>query len=77
MHDGRFATLREVVDFYSDDIQAHPFLDERLSVNGFGSPGQEPYALSLTEQERESLVDFLETFNDTVMVKADWLSDPF
>lgn len=77
MHDGRFATLREVVDFYSDDIQPHPFLDERLSVNGFGSPGQEPYALSLTEQERESLVDFLETFNDTVMVKADWLSDPF
>jgi cytochrome c peroxidase len=77
MHDGRFATLREVVDFYSDNIQAHPYLDERLGVNGFGSPGQAPYQLNLTEAERESLVDFLETFNDTVMVHAEWLSDPF
>ena len=77
MHDGRFATLRDVVDFYSDDIQPHAYLDERLSENGFGVPGQEPYQLNLTEVEREALVDFLQTFNDTVMVSADWLSDPF
>ena len=77
MHDGRFATLREVVDFYSDDIQPHAYLDERLSVNGFGVPGQAPYQLNLSEVEREALVDFLRTFDDTVMVSADWLSDPF
>jgi cytochrome c peroxidase len=77
MHDGRFATLREVVDFYSDGIQPHPFLDERLGENGFGSPGQAPYQLNLTEVEREALVDFLRTFDDTVMVSAEWLSDPF
>ena len=77
MHDGRFATLREVVDFYSDDIQAHPYLDERLSINGFGPPGQAPYTLNLTEIEREALVQFLHTFSDTVMINAEWLSDPF
>ena len=77
MHDGRFNSLREVVDFYSDDIQPHPYLDERLSVNGFGSPGQAPYQLNLSEEEREALVEFLHTFDDTVMVAAEWLSDPF
>lgn len=77
MHDGRFADLREVVDFYSDDIQAHPYLDERLGENGFGMPGQAPYQLNLSEAEREALVAFLHTFSDTVMVHAEWLSDPF
>lgn len=77
MHDGRFATLREVVDFYSDGIQPHPYLDERLGENGFGSPGQAPYQLNLTETERDALVDFLQTFDDTVMVSAEWLSNPF
>jgi len=77
MHDGRFATLREVVDFYSDDIQPHPFLDERLSGNGIGPPGQEPYRLQLKEEERQGLVDFLHTFSDTVFVADPALSNPF
>lgn len=77
MHDGRFATLREVVDFYSDGIQPHPFLDERLSATGAGPAGQSPYQLALTEAERNGLVAFLNTLNDTVMVQAWWLSDPF
>jgi cytochrome c peroxidase len=77
MHDGRFATLREVVDFYSDNIQPHPYLDERLSETGAGPLGQDPYRLELTEAERVGLVDFLHTLSDTVMVDAWWLSDPF
>ena len=55
MHDGRFADLRAVVDFYSDDIAHHPYLDERFSENGVGLPGQEPYRLELTEMERLNL----------------------
>ncbi|MCH1584555.1 MAG: cytochrome-c peroxidase [Flavobacteriales bacterium] len=77
MHDGRFATLHEVIDFYADGIQHHPYLDERLSVNGFGVPGQEPYQLSLSAEERSALVDFLITFNDTLMTTSEWLSNPF
>jgi hypothetical protein len=33
--------------------------------------------LALTEAERNGLVAFLNTLNDTVMVQAWWLSDPF
>ena len=77
MHDGRFSTLREVVDFYSDGIQPHPFLDERLSDNGIGPAGQEPYRLELSEAERQGLVDFLHTFSDTVLVTDPALSSPF
>jgi len=77
MHDGRFSSLREVVDFYADDIQHHPFLDERLGVSGFGTPGQAPFQLTLSDEERMALVDFLNTFNDTLMTSSWWLSDPF
>lgn len=77
MHDGRFATLREVVDFYSDNIQPHPFLDERLTEAGFGPAGQTPYQLHLTEQEKEGLVAFLHTLTDTTLADQWWLSDPF
>lgn len=77
MHDGRFATLHEVVDFYDQEIQPHPFLDERLTEAGFGPPGQNPYQLELTETEKDALVAFLETLTDTVVFDAWWLSNPF
>ena len=77
MHDGRFATLREVVDFYSDDIQPHPFLDERLSENGIGPAGQTPYQLVLSEAEREGLVAFLHTLTDTLLPADPAFSSPF
>ena len=38
MHDGRFKTLEEVVNHYSDNIKAHPNLDGRLSEGGWGGP---------------------------------------
>ena len=77
MHDGRFETLREVVDFYSDSIAWHPYLDERLTITGVDGDGQEPYQLALNTFEREALVDFLMTLNDTVVQDAWWLGDPF
>lgn len=77
MHDGRFATLRDVVDFYSDNIQPHPFLDERLTDAGIGPPGQAPYQLNLTDQEKDALVAFLHTLTDTTLAEQWWLGDPF
>lgn len=77
MHDGRFSTLREVVDFYSDSIRHHPYLDERFSDNGIGPPGQEPYRLELTEAERIGLVDFLHTLSDTAITVDPAFSSPF
>ena len=77
MHDGRFPDLRAVVDFYSDDILQHPYLDERFSDNGIGPPGQEPYRLELTEAERVGLVDFLHTLSDTAITAEPAFSSPF
>lgn len=34
MHDGRFATLEEVIDHYSTGVVAHPNLDWRMTENG-------------------------------------------
>ncbi len=77
MHDGRFATLREVVDFYSDNIEPHPHLDERLSEAGMGPSGQAPYLLDLNEAEREGLVAFLHTLTDTAIVADPIFGSPF
>ena len=46
MHDGRFATLDDVLNFYSNEIQPHPFLDDRLASDfNVGGP---PKDLNLT-----------------------------
>jgi cytochrome c peroxidase len=39
MHDGRFATLEEVVQFYSDRVRAHPNLDAALRRDGRDGDG--------------------------------------
>jgi len=59
MHDGRFNTIREVVDFYADDIN-------------FNSPNIEAVIVkprTLTNQERDDLVAFLEALTDSSFVK--------
>ena len=38
MHDGRFDTLEEVVNFYNSDVQAHPNLDGFLRTGPGGPP---------------------------------------
>ncbi|HZN38110.1 MAG TPA: hypothetical protein VFD82_04860 [Planctomycetota bacterium] len=46
MHDGRFATLEQVMQFYSDRVRPHPNLDEVLrpdaSKPGWGQPAGAP-----------------------------------
>lgn len=72
MHDGRFATLAEVVDFYSDGVQANPNLSNRLRNND-GSPRR----LNLNAQEKADLVAFLETLTDETFLADPKFSDPF
>jgi cytochrome c peroxidase len=55
MHDGSIATLGEVVDFYSDGGRSNPFLDSEIRP------------LRLTEDEKRSLVRFLEALSGTVV----------
>lgn len=72
MHDGRFVTLEEVVDFYSDDVQANPNLSNRLRNNN-GTPRR----LNLSNAEKADLVAFLETLTDTAFLTDEKFSDPF
>jgi ribosomal protein S18 acetylase RimI-like enzyme len=74
MHDGRFATLREVVDHYSEGIQDHPTLAPQLRVGG---PEGAPLRDDFTDAQKDALVAFLETLaDDTLNTDARW-SDPF
>lgn len=65
MHDGRFSTLQEVVDFYADDVHTGvPTLD----------PHMEPWVrgeVRLSTGDRAALVAFLQTLTDSA-----FLSDP-
>ena len=71
MHDGRFATLEEVIDFYSEGIQDHPNLHSFLKENG------QAKKFHFTENEKAALVQFLKTLTDQNMVSQTKLSDPF
>ena len=72
MHDGRFGTLREVIDHYDSGVQAHLFLDNRLRDN----TGQ-PRRLNLTETEKAALEAFLRTLTDESLAVDERFSDPF
>ncbi len=75
MHDGRFATLEEVIEHYNSGLQAYPNLDDRLTTdNSVGGP---PRQMNLTEEEKAALVVFLGTFTDEILVTDQKYSDPF
>jgi cytochrome c peroxidase len=65
MHDGRFATLEQVIDHYSKGVQAHPNL------------GPQVRRLNFTDSERAALVAFLRTLTDQRFLTDPKFSDPF
>lgn len=71
MHDGRFATLAEVVDFYASGVRDGPALDPRLREGG------EPRRLNLSAADRAALVAFLKTLDDPVLATDPRFGDPF
>lgn len=71
MHDGRFATLAEVVDFYDHGVQEGPALDKRLRQ------GHRPQRLKLGAADRAALVAFLMTLTDRTLTTDPRFSDPF
>lgn len=72
MHDGRFATIAEVVDFYNNGVQNSADLDNRLRVQG----GQ-VRRLNLNPAERQGMIDFLLTLTDNNFVTDPKYSNPF
>ncbi len=72
MHDGRFATLEEVLEHYSHEVVSHPNLDQRLK----GQDGK-PNVLNITEEEKKDMIAFLNTLTDQTMSTDPRYSDPF
>jgi cytochrome c peroxidase len=75
MHDGRFQTLEEVVDFYDLGVVDHPNLSNGLRVDR--EPDGAPLCLNLTDEEKAALVAFLKTLTDAVFTADPKWSDPF
>jgi cytochrome c peroxidase len=80
MHDGRLATLDDVIDHYDHDVQPHPNLDGRLRAPP--PPGSPPNAitprrLNLTAADKAALKAFLLTLTDEAVVDDVRFRDPF
>jgi cytochrome c peroxidase len=62
MHHGKISTLKEVIDAYSESIEAHENLDARLPVGGF----------KFSQQQRDELHAFLLQLSD-----IEFINQPF
>ncbi len=69
MHDGRFNTLEEVLDFYSEGIKTSPTLDP-LMVHGGNS-------FNWTKLEKQQLLAFLKTLSDTSFINNPDFKSPW
>ena len=72
MHDGRFTTLRQVVEFYDHGVKNAPALDRRLLT-----PEGTPRRLHLSLRQVDALVAFMESLTDSTFLRDERLSDPF
>lgn len=72
MHDGRFQTLRQVLEFYNSGIQAHPNLHSLLQ-DSLGAP----LRLELSDPEIDALEAFLLTLTDQKILSSPKWADPF
>lgn len=75
MHDGRFATLEQVLDHYNTGIQPSATLDDRLTTNA--TVGGPPRQMNMTGTEKAAIIAFLQTLTDQTFVTDPKFSDPF
>lgn len=70
MHDGRFETLEEVIDHYSEGIKVSSTVNSTLlSISNLGP--------LLNAQQKADLIAFLKTLTDTNLITNPKYSDPF
>lgn len=72
MHDGRFTSLTQVVEFYNSGVQNHAQLSSLLKdADGL------PRKLNLSDEDKAALISFLNTLTDiTIQSDPRWI-DPF
>jgi cytochrome c peroxidase len=72
MHDGRFATLSEVIEHYSTGVKNHPNLSPPLRL-----PNNGVKLLNLNSADKLALEAFLNTLTDQVFTGDPRFSSPF
>ena len=70
MHDGRFTTLEEVLDFYSEGVQTSPTVDALMEFSALGG-------VTLNTQEKADLKAFLLLLNDEEFLNNPAFKSPF
>ncbi|GAB4251764.1 MAG: cytochrome c peroxidase [Vicingaceae bacterium] len=70
MHDGRFQTLDEVIEFYSTGLQYSPTIDPLMKKVGQGGA-------QLSAQEKADLKAFLLTLTDSTFLSNPLYQNPF
>ncbi len=70
MHDGRFATLEKVIDFYSDSLKHSPNVDPLMK-------GAQSGGVHLTPQQKHDLLNFLLTLTDQQFATNPDYASPF
>lgn len=72
MHDGRFTSLEQVVEFYNSGVQNNPHLSQILR-----DPQGNILRLNLSEADKAALVAFLHTLTDNNFLNDPKFRDPF
>ncbi len=65
MHDGRFATLEEVINFYTTGVNPN---SPNISPDMFHRTGANGHIINLTSQEKSDLIAFLKALSDEEFV---------
>jgi len=73
MHDGRFKTLDEVIDHYSDHIKESPSLSTFLRGESNDKGGK---TLNLHPEEKKAIIAFLNMLTDSTFINDPRFSDP-
>ena len=71
MHDGRFKTLREVIDFYDTGFHYNPLTNPNLDPNlikHFDKTTGKPEPRKWTEQDKLDIIEFLEGLVDESVI---------
>ena len=71
MHDGRFATLEEVIDHYNTGVKNSPTLHHSMEHN------IQHGGLQLNAQDKSDLIEFLKTLTDESLLTDERYSSPF
>lgn len=77
MHDGRFATLEQVIEHYNSGIKDHPDLDWSLREESSDFTKVKAKKMNMTTQDKKALLAFLKTLTDQKFLHDKKFSNPF